>query len=295
MTDFGSGGARRRKGGVKMLPLLGVFGALLLALGACGWVIQQVEERKRQEDIASAEIERALDLLRRSDGKAVIDVTPRASGSAGVMERLFKEVINTIAGDNRQMDEDLKALGFPDLMEPEALGRSGGLDAADSALAGARKVVAKYAALRKQRLEDFKDRVRTAKLPRFERQELLLGLERGLKESALDNDRVWTIQDQVVQEFQGAVAALRASKGRWVVRANSIEFYRDADMRAYNDRIYKVQRLEWEFRNLQNKRAPRRGGGDFLPPDVTYKPVEPVRLDELPPEVRREVEKLEKR
>ncbi len=236
---------------------LAAAAALALGLAACG-PLEQIQKDREEQEVARGELSSVMEDMIKSDGRANVDTKARAKGNAGKMEALTRGFFARIGQDTRQMEAELKALGYPALMEPASLRADGDLKATRAKLVEVRAVVARHRKLRFQRMDEFRVAVRNSDLPERDKRDMIGGMDDSQAESGAQARRIWDIQDEILREMDAAVAVLQAApRGAWEVQAGQLMFQRSSDMNAYNDHITRAQTLEAEQKGLQQAAATR--------------------------------------
>jgi hypothetical protein len=207
-----------------------------------------------QARIAAHEISAAVRAAAADPEHAVIDTRPKASGDLGELERITKTYIAAELKDRRDYRDKLRALGFPDFMQPSAIARDRHLARTTAALAQAEVLVAAYSKLDEQRMADVRAAYDHSTARANLKAPMLAGFDKAAAESSSDRAQLWALEGRILTHYQQAVGVLRRSEGRWRVSGEVYVFSRDSDLRAWQSHIGEARRLADEQQRIQQAR-----------------------------------------
>jgi hypothetical protein len=217
----------------------------------------RIRAHDRAQDAAAANgLLSAIDkALKVDSGHApTVDITPRASGDAGQLERAEKQYFNDVLADQNAYRDELAALDLKSVMNPVSLGRDPGVRLAKSRLAQARQVVAKYRARNLARLDEFRGRIDHLPVNANTKRAALASIDSHYAENRAALVQVWTFETTAIDEYSEAVNVLARSQGRWDVDGGHLRFVRPTEMRAYNAHIEAARTAVAEEKAMQEQR-----------------------------------------
>ncbi|MDQ0466618.1 putative membrane protein [Caulobacter ginsengisoli] len=207
-------------------------------------IASQPPEDPAQLAIADKEIAAALVEALNPTQTGTVDPTVKATGEAGELERLSKQMIIAVQTDRQHYLEELHVLSDPGYLSGKWLAGDRSLNKSRAGLAEALKTVAKYRTLNQQRLEEFKAAVRASSvLTERHKRQVLAGIDRSLEETRERGERVWTLDAATIVELQSAIEDLARARGRWGPSGDRIVFSRQSDLDVFNQHILKIRAM----------------------------------------------------
>jgi hypothetical protein len=116
-----------------------------------------------------------------------------------------------------------------------------------------RQIIAKYRALERTRMSEFRNAVANAPLGEPEKSDALAGLDRSLAETNPQMDREWDLEDAIVVQYDEALALLARHPGRWRVIGDQLAFTDARDLDAFNAHIENVKQMAAEQQAIRDQ------------------------------------------
>jgi hypothetical protein len=254
VTDFGSGKGRRKGVGTPMIAWV-VAGAVLLALGGGGWAFIKISEHNsEQQALAAQEVTHAFGQVLDDDETVVIDPRPKADGAAGAIEKAAKILCRHMAEDDRAMDREIEALD----VDKETFDSTTdlGLDSLGTVsdqVKKARKVVARYRALRHSRVAQFRAAVEHAQMSLADKETMLKRFNRALDWSFYDSDKLWRTRDEVLRINADLLTALEETRGQGRPTPYGVVFTNQDGWRRVEGLRWKLRDARWNLREMNSK------------------------------------------
>lgn len=230
---------------------LAVVAAIIAAGPLAYGYLSRPPEDPAQMAIANREIATAMAAALDPDGAATFDPTIRATGEAGELERLMKDLARDVMTQHQQYLAELKALGFPNILAGRQLAADPTLAKTRARLAQAAKVVDKNRALTLQRVDAFKAAVMRSKLSGRHKAELINSVDLELSQAGPSGGRPWEIDAAGIAEYQATVEDLARARGRWILQGDRIMFRRPEDLAVFNSHVARIQSLSGESRQIK--------------------------------------------
>lgn len=163
----------------------------------------------------------------------------------------------TLDTDEQAYTDAVKALGINDRYRVVgAIARD--LGGAEQAIAKAREVVARHAALRNTRADETRARLAEAVASDRNRDRMLAEFDAGWAKTKPEMARRWAIENKALDDRQNLIDVLKRSRGRWTTRGSDITFNRQADLDAFNAVMRQMRANNLEeavFRAEMNRRS----------------------------------------
>jgi hypothetical protein len=229
-----------------------VIGSLL-----AGYARDSDARERGQMLTAASEMQATLREAAKQADAGPVDTRPKASGEAGELERMVKQFYAVLREDQVAYRAELTALGFPAFIQPENIGAPGGPARARKGLDRMDAVVAKYRARTEQRLTEYRVTIQNAPIRDKYKSGMLAGFDESMVARKPDRDRLWNLEQDIVDEYRAVVTLLEHPKGRWTADAKGYRFESRADLKAFNGHVAKAQDLAQEQERLRQQTLDR--------------------------------------
>lgn len=166
------------------------------------------------------------------------------------MDRLMDQAQHQIAADIKGFQTDLKALGYPNFLQPYSFGAPRGLDRSLAKIKQARAIVAEYSGHRAKLLGDIRMRIKALNISEVNKIEALTKLDAQFKRSEEDRARIWQLQDKVMGEYQAMLEDVAKARGHWSFDGYNVNFARPQDQEIFDAHLKKAATLADETRLL---------------------------------------------
>jgi hypothetical protein len=227
--------------------------AIWLIASTPGMVLLPQAEQQQQEKIAAGEIRSTLGRLIDKQPKGPPDTHVKAHGDAGEAERLVKQMAAELSADRDAYRQEVEATGFPGFLQPSQLRSDPSMRRTRAKLRRIREIIAKYRALQRTRMSEFRAAVSNAPLSESVKRDALAGLDRSLAEAAPQVDREWDLEDEIIGEYDEALALLARRPGRWTVMGGRLAFADRQDLDAFNAHLENARRMGAEQQAIQDQ------------------------------------------
>jgi hypothetical protein len=212
-----------------------------LAMGG-GFVFsarQQAEKEDAQLRIAVQEIDNTLFILAHPGPK--IDMTVRASGSPGEIERAVKMMVADVTRERSSFMAEMDTLDIQHILQPSHLAGDKGLVRTRAAIAKARTSLKAYDARTEKIVAQFRNRVAATKVDGRVREQLLSNFAPLMLRAETELKAIMDNANAIITELDAVTNVLAHPKGRWVVQGDNILFANREDLMAYRQHVQFAQ------------------------------------------------------
>lgn len=191
-------------------------------------------EQRRQEQIARAEIVRAMDVVL-ADGQEgpLIDPRPKARGDIGKLEQTVKHTFSIMQTLGRAYGADIAALDISWKDGAANLTRAALLRRVERLTAAKARSEAFRTAMRAE-LQALPGRLEGSGVPSGLRRSLMSGLDESIDGELADLDRSIGLHQRVLDLHLAQTRFLLDRPAAWIVTGGRVTFYRAADVERFN-------------------------------------------------------------
>ncbi|HMO51250.1 MAG TPA: hypothetical protein PKA21_09000 [Kiritimatiellia bacterium] len=165
-----------------------------------------------------------------------------AQGEYGEYEKFTKKTINLFAELRQAYQLELEAIGWSKILDPERLSRDNGLHESKYIIVRANQIVDKYIRKSNELIDDIPNLVDELKLSESSKAEFKSSYVEGLKESKVRMQYQWSLEQQVVKEFE-KILPLFEDKNSWSVENDQFLFVQDNDVELFNNAMKTINDL----------------------------------------------------
>jgi hypothetical protein len=213
---------------------------------------QQAAAEKAQFKTAVDEIQSVGSaLMDASSTPSEIDQNVKSSGDAGAIEKVVKGFAANLLSDRQAYLQEVKATGFPGFLKPASLAADPSMRRGRAKLAENRRIIARYKALSRSRMSQFRAAITTSRLSDPLKRPMLAGADNSIAKVTAQTDREWDSEDSIMVEYDDALAVL--ARGRWEIVGGRIAFTDAADMSAFNAHVRAAKRLAAEQKTMREQ------------------------------------------
>src|SRR5688572_29226313 len=171
---------------------------------------------KAQNELAVSEIGRAFESLTAEIDKPTtlgstikpMDVTPRASGDVGEMERWLKTLMNSVAAQRNEYFAELNAIGWEKVLDGKRLQADRGLADSRKIVRQAKEIVAKARERSETLLRDARAGINNLNVSAAAKRSMIAGFDRKYGSNKARTDKIWELEAQTVVEFEKIIEVL---------------------------------------------------------------------------------------
>lgn len=234
------------------------FAALFLAFFT-GDLVAASYQRQQVATVASSiqeEVNRVAAAQQDADGfpkriERVKNESPKAAGDLGVMERFIKEHIDRLVAQQNDYLLELEAIGWNSVLDVSRIRNDPRMADSKLILERAKAIVAKYEKKSLDQLDGMATRINALNISDSNKRDMLAGLEKNMGKSKKRFQDQWTLEKEVVAQFESAVLML-AARNKWVLDGEQILFYNDSDAERFNLYIANIERLGQQQEKIQH-------------------------------------------
>jgi hypothetical protein len=250
---------RNRRAGLKhffLLIGLAAFAHLAVELAP---VYGALNRDTQQEDLARQGI---VDSYRKVQaGAAAIDNRPLAHGDAGLIEGFVRANLSKSLALHQAYLGEVRAAGLESIFSEASLAPDTNLTRIDGKLRDITDIVEKYRRLSLLRADQINADAARLRISDAGRKSVLGGIADARQRQDADLKKAWDSEAAIIDEYRGAAALLRGSRGHWTFESGKLAFERPADLSAFRGHIQNVRRIVDEERALQARIAAENPAG----------------------------------
>ena len=237
------------------------FVAIFISLIASGLIASSQNEREARQglaeihDLYSGMLDAATDsegLPRRIDMR--IDVTPKARGEFGEIERFLKECINQNISQRNDYLLDLEAIGWDSILDPGRIKADRTFVESRAMIQQAREISAKHRGRLDALLRNAREDILSLNVSESSKREMLSGFDEGLEEAKEGREAIWTLEENILQEVENIINLLSSAR-KWTVEDEQIVFYRDRDLDSFNSYLSGIDQMVEQQQAIQHQRT----------------------------------------
>lgn len=204
--------------------------------------------------VAATEIGRALETLNQEGTESVADISavPTASGDAGKMERLTKQIINRSLGQTRAYEAELEAIGWSGILDGQRIEKDKDLRGSMRILHDAHILVEKYRSKTDEMIDQNRRDIESSDMGLVMKRNLLNGYDRELKNGRENALKVWALEEQIISQVDSMFNFLSENRGEWEIENGQIVFYRQDVLDSYNTYFSRISELTNAQKEIQN-------------------------------------------
>lgn len=249
--------ARKHSAKIGSFSFIAIF-ICMIGSGLIGYL-----QQKHEAKIAISEVQNQYSKMLESsiDSQGMpkridkhIDTNPQARGELGEFERFMKEFMNQIAFLRNDYLLELEAIGWNSILDPKRIRDDTGLVESRVTIKKAKYIVAKYRKKTNLLLENAREKLQSLDMSASLKQKAISGFDRGMEQTKSEIDSMWTMEENVVIEFENIFELLAARKDAWVVQESKILFYSDTDLNKFNSHIASIQNIVNQQQLIQKQR-----------------------------------------
>lgn len=206
-----------------------------------------------QGRIAMHEFQTLLNTVARADPDhpPAIDLRPKATGDAGVLEAAIRRMMSDVLADRSNYHRELAAIGLSQSLSPAGLASDPGLRHTQATILQARQIVAKYRALNDQRIADARKAVEASSISLSMKAGFNEGLDKALAQRGDVREHIWDLESKILDEYAALANDLAHARGHWARHGGALAFADGHDLTAFNVHIAKIKLMSQEERDAQ--------------------------------------------
>ncbi|GLR14400.1 hypothetical protein GCM10007907_31900 [Chitinimonas prasina] len=222
---------------------------------------------KRQADRAALQVavseirgeinNMSADLLNGQDGLpkqgALIDTTPRATGSAGEMERFIKTFFRDLTALRNDYQREISNSGWENLLNASQFSQDPGFHQRRALVHEVRQIANTYQARNHQAINNTLASISTLNMSEADKSDLRSGFEQGLVKARRNIDKLWALENQAIDEMGAMVDLLARNPQAWEVEQGNVAFNNQALLDRYNAHFRRVQEIVQEQEAMQRQ------------------------------------------
>lgn len=222
---------------------------------------------KRQADRAALQVavseirgeinNMSADLLNGQDGLPkqgeLIDTTPRATGSAGEMERFIKTFFRDLTALRNDYQREISDSGWENLLNASQFSQDPGFHQRRALVHEVRQIANTYQARNHQAINHTLASISTLNMSEADKADLRSGFEQGLVKARRNIDKLWGLEHQVIDEMAAMVDLLASNPQAWEVEQGNVAFNNQALLDRYNAHFRRVQAIVQEQEAMQRQ------------------------------------------
>jgi len=213
---------------------------------------QKVEIRQ-----AATEIQQTLSAVQAAASAGVPPTLPppvatTGSSEAAKMSIVFKTAVNRMVALRQEYELELKAVGWEKILEGQRLRADVTLAESRTMLQQAKDIVAKYKAKNSQLFTTIRADIETSDIGYSSKQSMLAGFDKSSTQGKERDLELWSIEEQVLGQFENVFNLLAAKRGAWQIRDGQVMFHRQADLDLFHSYVTRIQSLVARQEQLQN-------------------------------------------
>lgn len=148
---------------------------------------------------------------------------------------------------------EFEAIGWNSILDPQRIRVDKGLVESKVTIRRAKKIVAKYKEKTNVLLHNAREKIQSLNMSASSKRKALSGFDRGMDKAKNQIDAMWTIEGELLKEFENIINLLSARNGSWVVEEGQILFYNDSDLNRFNSYIASIQSLINQQQQIQKQ------------------------------------------
>ncbi len=182
-----------------------------------------------------------------------IDVTPKAHGDYGEIERFMKTYMDEIISLRNDYLLELEAIGWNRILDAERIKDDTGFIESKIIIRKAKQIVEKYQKKTDILMSKTRKDILSLKIEEPLKRELLQGFERGVERAKVQNNEMWGMERDVIGEFENIINLLSARSGSWVVQDGKLTFYNEEDLSRFNYYIASIKSIVSKQNQIQKQ------------------------------------------
>ncbi|HKQ78998.1 MAG TPA: DUF4339 domain-containing protein [Blastocatellia bacterium] len=183
----------------------------------------------------------------------IVDVSPKAKGEFGEMERFIKTFMNKMASNRNDYLLELDAIGWEKILDPGRMKADKTLIESKVMTQKAKEIVIKYREKTDVLLENARKDINSLNLSENSRSEMLRGFDNSMEKSKHRIDEMWNLEARVISEFENIFALLSEKKKSWAISNEQIIFYNNDALNRYNAYLESVQNIVQQQEAIQKQ------------------------------------------
>ncbi|MDR2679158.1 MAG: hypothetical protein LBB51_06940 [Zoogloeaceae bacterium] len=246
----------------RILGILLVLSALVVGVS---YSQRESESARAQKNAALESIQQDFNRLKESalaDDLRQVDVPatqPVAQGRFGEIERVMKEVVAGNVAISNNYRQTLETIGWVSILDGERLSTDVDMAKSRAMLDQARAAIDTVEKETDEHIRNIEQRIRQTNLSEKDRDDMLKGYHKGLRDNNEARTKFWTLERQTLDEV-GHVIDLLSKREIWTLDDGSIAFHNESDLGTYNASLEKIddftrqqqQILEHQFSNVND-------------------------------------------
>ena len=185
--------------------------------------------------------------LSKSKNDEVSGFQIHATGDAGVIAAITKNEISTMVRLRNEYQTKVHALGLRSALAPASLATDGGPKEARMRIVAARALVKTYRDAELKALADAQSAIANARLPASEKEQVLAGFDRSVKNERPMLEEMWDDEDGMLAESDAMTHDL--AQANWKARGAGFVFSSRRDLETYQAHQQKIHQLAQDERD----------------------------------------------
>lgn len=225
----------RRQGSAGLA--FGLFAAMIVA----GSVVQNNRERA-QLKLMALEVAATAAQVDTEEGVKAAPVA-KSRGDFGTLELIFKNHFHRLSRDRKAYQQELAAVGWARLLEPERVLADVTGEEGKAIVARARALAVKYQKLDAARTEKIATDLSSADVNPNVRRGATEGLNEAVQKGMQQLMKLWTVELALVERFEAAERALQQNRTVWQVQAGQLVFATPGAGRDHDELLGRILKI----------------------------------------------------
>jgi len=182
-----------------------------------------------------------------------VDTTPKATGDAGKVERMFKSFFNDTVIYHNNYANKLNDIGFNDLVNPYHWMKDSDFTQTQETLRLAQQVMVQTRKEHFDLLNALPSRIKALDINERDKRGLLEGArqEKAFQDASIN--KMWDLEAEIMDEVGRLIEFMESIKGRWSLVEDRMVFESDSDASQFNKHLVKISEKAEEQENHQKK------------------------------------------
>jgi hypothetical protein len=175
-----------------------------------------------------------------------------ALGSVAIMQKFIADLINLSAATNNEYLSELDSIGWNNLFDSDWLNSDPTMKKSWHMVTEARAIVDTYERRTKENMANARNNIQYLEMSDPEKEEFLVGFDRGSKNAAEQANRMWELEKFVIDETEKMINLLAEDRNSWIIENEQFLFETDEQIARFNDHVANIEKLSAEQMDLQN-------------------------------------------
>lgn len=253
-----------RKQGLKSgwLSFLAIFVAFI------GGSLVGFSQQRSAETLAITEIKKSYSFIKNAanDDQGIpqhiagnLDVTPKANGEFGEVERYIKVFMNKLIAQRNDYLRELDAIGWDNILDLSRVSQDRNLTESKMKIKKANDIVRKYKSQMYTLIDNTRNDIKNLNINESSKGNILHSFDKGVADSRAQIDSMWDLESKTISEFEKIFSLLAARKGAWVIQNGQILFTVQSDLDAFTSYLTAIKEFAARQQDIQKQGEERLG------------------------------------